>query len=221
MSYRYKQGDVKDKELLDAEQVRASLVEQVGSLQALDRDQLPHDAVDENMIAAGALHQMLPTQVNQENEAPYRFTDPATRPATFSFLPAYVYPPGVMFRNYTGGSVILCSDSIACKGGVIQAEFSCWTWRETYPDGTNNGALPARYTLTMRVNGRAVASTAAVASHWSNMHLVGTTVAPEGAVQVTVEWSLTGLDSAGLSGQKDIPQLCVGGTALLIQNRRV
>ena len=221
MSYRYKQGDVKDKELLDAEQVRASLVEQVGSLQALDRDQLPHDAVDENMIAAGALHQMLPTQANQENEAPYRFTDPATRPATFSFLPAYVYPPGVMFRSYTGGSVILCSDSIACKGGVIQAEFSCWTWRETYPDGTNDGALPARYTLTMRVNGRAVASTAAVASHWSNMHLVGTTVAPEGAVQVTVEWSLTGLDSAGLSNQKDIPQLCVGGTTLLIQNRRV
>ena len=221
MSYRYKQGDIKNKDLLDAEQVRASLVEQVGNLQALDRDQLPHDAVDENMIAAGALHQMLPTQANQENEAPYRFTDPATRPATFNFLPAYVYPPGVMFKNYTGGSVILCNDSIACKGGVIQAEFSCWTWRETYPDGTNDEALPARYSLTMRVNGRSVASTAAVASHWSNMHLVGTTVAPEGAVQVTVEWSLTGLDSAGLSGQKDIPQFCVGGTALLIQNRRV
>lgn len=225
MSYRYKQGDVKDKELLDAEQVRASLVEQVGSLQALDRDQLPHDAVDENMIAAGALHQMLPTQANQENEAPYRFTDPATRPATFSFLPAYVYPPGVMFKNYAGGSVILCSDSIACKGGVIQAEFSCWAWRETILDSYTDNEVPYKYSVTLRVNGRAVASSGQVASHWSNIHLVGTTVAPEGAVQVTVEWALQGMGenyfaNAAVS-DAEVPQFCVGGTTLLIQNRRV
>ena len=225
MSYRYKQGDVKDKELLDAEQVRSSLVEQVGSLQALDRDQLPHDAVDENMIAAGALHQMLPTQANQENEAPYRFTDPATRPATFNFLPAYVYPPGVMFKNYAGGGVILCSDSIACKGGVIQAEFSCWTWRETILDSYTDNEVPYKYSITLRVNGRAVASSGPVASHWSNIHLVGTTVAPEGAVQVTVEWSLQGMGenyfaNAAVS-DAEVPQFCVGGTTLLIQNRRV
>ncbi len=225
MSYRYKQGDVKDKELLDAEQVRSSLVEQVGSLQALDRDQLPHDAVDENMIAAGALHQMLPTQANQENEAPYRFTDPATRPATFNFLPAYVYPPGVMFKNYAGGGVILCSDSIACKGGVIQAEFSCWTWRETILDSYTDNEVPYKYSITLRVNGRAVASTGSVSSHWSNIHLVGTTVAPEGAVQVTVEWALQGMGenyfaNAAVS-DAEVPQFCVGGTTLLIQNRRV
>lgn len=225
MSYRYKQGDVKDKELLDAEQVRSSLVEQVGSLQALDRDQLPHDAVDENMIAAGALHQMLPTQANQENEAPYRFTDPATRPATFNFLPAYVYPPGVMFKNYAGGGIILCSDSIACKGGVIQAEFSCWTWRETILDSYTDNEVPYKYSITLRVNGRAVASSGPVASHWSNIHLVGTTVAPEGAVQVTVEWSLQGMGenyfaNAAVS-DAEVPQFCVGGTTLLIQNRRV
>lgn len=225
MSYRYKQGDVKDKELLDAEQVRSSLVEQVGSLQALDRDQLPHDAVDENMIAAGALHQMLPTQANQENEAPYRFTDPATRPATFNFLPAYVYPPGVMFKNYAGGGIILCSDSIACKGGVIQAEFSCWTWRETILDSYTDNEVPYKYSITLRVNGRAVASTGSVSSHWSNIHLVGTTVAPEGAVQVTVEWALQGMGenyfaNAAVS-DAEVPQFCVGGTTLLIQNRRV
>ena len=220
MSYRYKQADVREKDLLDAEQVRGSLVEQISSLQALDRDQIPHNHIGDGKIASGAMHQMLSTEVNKENAPPYRFTDPSTRPAVYNFLPAYVYPPGVMFRNYAGGGVILCDTTIICKGGVIQAEFSCWTWRETYPDYANENELPSMYSLTMKLNGREIAETATIASNWSNMHLVGTAVAPEGAVQVTVEWAFTGLDTAGLAGQTDIPQFCVGGTALLVQNRR-
>ena len=221
MSYRYKQGEVRDGELLDAEQVRGALVEQLGSLQALDRDQLPHGAVDEGMIASGAMHQMLSADVNSENQPPYRFTDPANRPAAYSFLPSYVYPPGVQFKTYQGGGVVLCEEDIICKGGVIQAEFSCWTWRETYPDSSNTDGLPHRYTLVLYINGNAVASSGPVASHWSSIHLAGSGVAPEGSVRVSVEWSLTGLDTAGLSGQIDIPQFAVGGTSFLIQNRRV
>lgn len=221
MSYRYKQAEVRNRNLLDAEQVRDGLVEQLGSLQALDRDQLPHGAVDEDMIADGAMHQMLSADVNSENETPYRATSAASqRDATYNFLPNYVFPPGVLFQNYQGGSVVLCQEDIVCRGGVIQAEFSCWTWRETWPDYNNEGEVPHRYYLTLSINGRAVASTGAVAQHWSNIHLVGSGVAPEGTAQVRVEWAITGIDTAGLGGQANMPQFAVGGTSLLIQNRR-
>ena len=130
-----------------------------------------------------------------------------------------------MIKNYARGGIILCSDSIACKGGVIQAAFSCWTWRETILDSYTDNEVPYKYSITLRVNGRAVASTGSVSSHWSNIHLVGTTVAPEGAVQVTVEWALQGMGenyfaNAAVS-DAEVPQFCVGGTTLLIQNRRV
>ena len=222
MSYRYKQAEVRNKNLLDAEQVREGLVEQLGSLQALDRDQLPHDSVDENMIANGAMHQMLSADVNSENQPPYRFTDPADRPAAYSFLPNLVSPPGVIFRKYVGGSVVLCEEDIICKGGIIQAEFSCWTWRETVGDGMTPSQVPNRYYLTLSVNGRTIASSGPVAQHWSNIHLVGTAVAPEGAVRVRVEWSVTGMNTKNTFGanMKDVPQFAVGGTSFLIQNRR-
>lgn len=221
MSYRYKQSEIRDGQLLDAEQVRDGLVEQLGSLQALDRDQLPHGAVDENMIANGAMHQMLSADVNSENATPYRATDAATqRSASLSFLPNYMFPPGVLFQNYQGGNVVLCEQDIICRGGIIQAEFSCWTWRETWPDYSNTGELPHRYYLTLSINGKAVASTGTVAQHWGTIHLVGSGVAPEGSTLVRVEWGLTGIDTAGLGGQIDMPQFAVGGTSLLIQNRR-
>lgn len=221
MSYRYKQAEVRNRNLLDAEQVRDGLVEQLGSLQALDRDQLPHDSVDENMIANGAMHQMLSADVNSENQPPYRFTDPADRPASLSFLPNYVFPPGVVARRYAGGSVVLCEEDIVCKGGVIQAEFSCWTWRETVADSTNPGDVPLRYYLTLSINGRAVASSGAVAQHWGTIHLAGTAVAPEGTTRVRAEWSLTPIGSDNTYVlRRDVPFFAVGGTSLLIQNRR-
>lgn len=225
MSYRYKQGEVRDGELLDAEQVRAALVEQLSSLQALDRDQLPHGAVDEGMVASGALHQMLSADVNSENQPPYRFTDPAARSALLAFLPAYAYPPGVQFKTYQGGGVVLCEEDIICKGGVIQAEFSCWTWRETLLDAYTTNENPYSYGLNLKINGRIVASTGTVNSHWSNIHLVGSAVAPEGGVRVSVEWYVQGIEddyfAMAAVSDTETPQFAVGGTSFLIQNRRV
>ena len=223
MSYRYKQADVRDKNLLNAEQVRNGLVEQIGSVQALDRDQLPHDAVGEASIANGALHQMLSADMNSENASPYRFKDPADRSAQFSFLPAFYFPPAVQYKNYAGGCVALCEEDIVCTGGIIQAEFSCWVWRETVTDAYNTNEVPNRYYLRLLINDRVIADSGPIASNWSNIHLVGTGVAPEGAARVTVEWKVTPADKetfALVAPNSELPVFCVGGTALLIQNRR-
>lgn len=224
MSYRYKQSDARDANLLDAEQIQAGLVEQIGSVQALDRDQLPHDSVAENNIANGALHQMLSADMNSENAAPYRFTNPADRNAQFNFLPNFYFPPALQYKNYSGGCVVLCSEDIVCTGGIIQAEFSCWVWRETVTDAYNTNEVPNRYYLRLLVNDRVIADSGPIASNWSNIHLVGTGVAPEGATRVTVEYKVTPMDGdanfALVAPNEDLPVFCVGGTALLIQNRR-
>ena len=220
MSYRYKQSDAREKGLLDGEQVRQGLVEQLSSVQALDRDQLVHGHIGEGKIANGALHQMLTTGVNQENQPPFRFVDPALRPSAYSFLPSFVFPPGVQFSSYQGGAVELCHADLICKGGMIQAEFSCWTWRETFPDYANTNEIAHNYKLRLLINGLEVSSTGPVSQHWSSIHLVGISVAPEGSTRISVEYEFTGIDTAGLAGQVPLAQFCVGGTALLVQNRR-
>lgn len=220
MSYRYKEDEIREANLLDAQEFNRAISPHIESLQNMDRDQLPHDAIGETRIDSGAMHQMLVTGINQENAAPYRFTDPADRPVGYTGLPSYYWAPGVTYNNYSGGGVVIIEDSLVCTGGLIEVDFSCWVWRDTFLDGTNDNGVPVRYQIALKVNGRIVSSSGQVASNWSNIHLVGTTVAPEGTTSISVEWYVTPRDASNVGVTFGLPQFCVGGTSLLAQNRR-
>jgi len=219
VSYRYKEDEIREANILDAQEFNRAISPHIESLQNMDRDQLPHDAIGETHIDSGTMHQMLVTGINQENASPYRFEDPSTRPVAFQPFPNYYWAPGVIFDNYSGGGVVLFENSIVCTGGAIQVDFSCWVWRGSYVDTTSDGRVPPRYQIVLKVNGRAISSSGYVASNWSNVNLVGTTVAPEGNVSISAEWYLTPRPSSA-ADVRGFPQFCVGGTSMLVQNRR-
>ena len=219
MSFRYRVGDVRGANLASAAQFDANLEEQFSGLQNVDRDQVPHDTITAAMINPGAIHQLLADKPNVENAVPNRRI---AKPSTVT-TPAFYCAPGLYFQTYSGGDLSLLSSTIIGTGGIIQAEFSCWVWRESQWDYASapgdNKDYPYSYYLKLLVNGEVVASSGHVSHCFANIHLVGTAIAPEGATVVTVEWGVLAMDDRIL-GQQEWPQAAVGGTSLLIQNRR-
>ena len=215
MSFRYTVADPRPRGLPTAGHFNLGLDARIEGLTAMDRDQLPHAAVNETMVKAGATHELLPAAENTEIASPYRNNSGYQAIGD----PAYYAGPGLSYSNYDGDWVSLVEESFTARGGLIQAEFSTWLWKSTWDDDSGSSSEPIRWELRLLVNGQEVDSTAQCATPWANVHLVGLAVAPEGGAVVSVEWRVSPQDE-NKSVRNDQILFYLSGADMLIQNRR-
>lgn len=224
MSYRYRREDLRSSNTVDANKFNKNLDSQVENLQALSRDQLPHDSIQKSMIQNGSLHLLTAAQSNTEISAPYRDNSPAT-----GVFPSWACAPGMTYQNYSGDRVVAFTETVETKGGLIQVEFSCWVWRNTKNDvqfissGPRGEKAAKAFRMRLLVDGLEIDSTANVYVPWMNIHLCGQTVALEGSMQVQVEWSMDPgrtYDSGVVEDDQELVMLFFGGSSLLMTQRR-
>lgn len=215
MSFRWTAEELRDRGVTLAEGFNRELQEQLSGLASIDRDQIPHDSVTEDMVIAGAAHELVPAQQNTEIASPYR----NTAGDLFTNEPAFYSPPGLSYNQYSGEPVIAFTETVTTRGGLVQVEFSAWVWKNSYEDDSGTSDVAIRHRFRLVVNGQEVDSTAATAQPWQNIHLVGNAVAPEGSSVVQVEWTLDPQDN-NKSISNNFVLFYFGGAALLVQNRR-
>ena len=222
MSFRYRENDQKSRNLLDADGFNSALQSQLSGLSSVDRTQLPHGSVDETMLTAGALHELTVTQQNAEIGSPYR-----TSVAPNAAFPSWTGAPGLTWASYDGDTVVAFTQDVPTRGGLIQVELSTWAWKEGYYDARATSPAttytPRAYSFVLLVNGIELDSTGNIYQVWDNVHLVGQVVAPEGSIQVQLEWRFSAPRTYNNGLTADPPDKVLfffAGTSVLVSNRR-